>query len=332
MPKAPNTAGLVQHIDCPVSYYTGVPEIKIPLYEIDVYGFKIPLTINYHASGIRASQEATWVGLGWNLNCGGMVSRTVRCSDDFHEYSDSYEDIVQGYYDGPEAYPPLQDDYFSSELLGNTKLLIDSEPDVFFYSIPSGGGKFLLDKSRGPVLLTRIGSSNVKIELEGTKNGVYGNYTFKITDVYGNVYYFRQKEITWTYSRAGELNGNRPGATVFDESRSTVEMRYEAPRKYTSSWLLTQIVTSKGKNINFTYSRESYQLPTQESVLKYNFLGGEGTIGSVGSNTRYSCSKTVIESYRLSGISWDNGSVSFTASSREDMNVWEDGCPRNSIK
>ena len=42
-PKAPNSAGLVQYVDCPVSYYTGTPEINIPLYEIDAQGLKIPI-------------------------------------------------------------------------------------------------------------------------------------------------------------------------------------------------------------------------------------------------------------------------------------------------
>lgn len=113
-PKAPNVSGLLQYVDCPVSYYTGTPEISIPLYEIDMQDVKIPITLNYHASGIRVSQEATWVGLGWSLECGGVVSRTVRCSDDFHEYLDSYENgIEQGYYDAPEAMAPLDESYFS---------------------------------------------------------------------------------------------------------------------------------------------------------------------------------------------------------------------------
>lgn len=325
VPKAPNAAGLVQYVDCPVSYYTGTPEISIPLYEIDAQGVKIPITLTYHASGVRVAQEATWVGLGWNLSCGGMVARTVKCSDDFHEYADSYEDMInQGYYDAPEAKAPLSNDYFNAQLYGDTKLQKDSEPDIFFYSIPGVSGKFMIDKSRGPVLLSRIGASNVKIELSGSKTGEHGSYTFIITDVYGNRFYFEKKEITWSYSRGGDLNQNKLGATVFDETENTVKSRYEAPMKYTSSWLLTQILTARGQSINFTYAKESYQLPTQEAAVKYNYIDGWGS-GGTTSGTKYSCNKTVVEGYRLTNITWNGGSVTFDASPREDLKTWESG-------
>lgn len=324
-PKAPNVSGLLQYVDCPVSYYTGTPEISIPLYEIDMQDVKIPITLNYHASGIRVSQEATWVGLGWSLECGGVVSRTVRCSDDFHEYLDSYENgIEQGYYDAPEAMAPLDESYFSVSG-SDVKLKKDSEPDIFFYSIPGGSGKFLMDKSRGPVLLTKTGKANVKIELDGKKTGQNGVYTFIITDVYGNKYTFRQKEITWVYSRVGNLNSNKPSNNNLDETRSTVEYRYDPPMKYTSSWLLTQITTVKGLNVNFSYEKESYMLPTHESAVKYNYLAGYGSAGTIGSNTRYSCSKTVVESYRLVKVSWNGGTVVFDASERDDVKEWDTG-------
>lgn len=326
-PKAPNAAGLVQHVDCPVSYYTGTPEISIPLYEIDAAGVKIPITLSYHASGVKVAQEATWVGLGWSLSCGGLISRTVKCSDDFHEYPDSYEGYIeQGYIDAPDVSAVISDAYFKYTALesnDNKVLVKDSEPDIFFYSIPGCSGKFVIDKSHGPVLFTRNGASNVKIELVGGKTaGNHHSYTFKIVDTYGNQYYFDKKEITWAYSRSGDLNRNSVSATVFDEFKEAVEWRYEAPVKYTSSWMLTRIVTARNGEIDFSYSKELYQLPTQESAMKFNFLGGYGP-GMISSAPLYSCSKTVVEGYRLTGISWDAGSAAFDSSTREDIKEWE---------
>lgn len=51
-PKSPTIAGLAQAIDCPVSYYTGTPEINIPLYTIPLRGLELPINLSYHASGI----------------------------------------------------------------------------------------------------------------------------------------------------------------------------------------------------------------------------------------------------------------------------------------
>lgn len=143
-PKSPTVAGLVQAIDCPVSYYTGTPEINIPLYTIPLRGLELPINLSYHASGIKVAQEASWVGLGWNLNCAGIVTRTIKCGDDFHEYGSGHDNgMEQGYYFAPEAKAPIEKSYFRSNSLGASWLLVkDSEPDIFFYSIPGSAGKF----------------------------------------------------------------------------------------------------------------------------------------------------------------------------------------------
>ena len=54
-----------------VNYYTGVANIKIPLQNINVRDYNINLNLNYYAKGIKVEQEATYVGLGWDLNYGG---------------------------------------------------------------------------------------------------------------------------------------------------------------------------------------------------------------------------------------------------------------------
>src|ERR1700733_11797669 len=48
-----------------VDLFTGDFSYNIPL--LDVEGF--PINLAYH-SGITADQEASWVGLGWNINPG----------------------------------------------------------------------------------------------------------------------------------------------------------------------------------------------------------------------------------------------------------------------
>lgn len=61
-----------------VDLFTGDFSYNIPL--LDVEGF--PINLSYH-SGVTADQEATWVGLGWNINP-GVVNRQLRgIPDDF---------------------------------------------------------------------------------------------------------------------------------------------------------------------------------------------------------------------------------------------------------
>ncbi|MBI1838658.1 MAG: hypothetical protein HYR91_15445 [Flavobacteriia bacterium] len=62
-----------------VNPFTGDFSYNIPLLEVDGY----PINIAYNA-GITMDQEATWIGLGWNLNP-GVVNRAMRgLPDDFN--------------------------------------------------------------------------------------------------------------------------------------------------------------------------------------------------------------------------------------------------------
>src|ERR1035437_5293367 len=67
IPLTPEVAGLGKYGDIPVSKYTGIPSIDIPIYTIEIGDLKVPISLDYYASGIQVAQEATWVGLGWNL-------------------------------------------------------------------------------------------------------------------------------------------------------------------------------------------------------------------------------------------------------------------------
>src|SRR5688572_4843240 len=78
VPLTPNAAELNKYTSIPVDGMTGVPSISFPLYEINTGKIKLPISLSYHASGIKVRQKATWVGLGWSINAGGVVSRGVR--------------------------------------------------------------------------------------------------------------------------------------------------------------------------------------------------------------------------------------------------------------
>ena len=83
---SPEAHSLMQYSEVPVSLYTGVPSISIPIYTIEIGDYSLPITLQYHASGIKVTQEASRVGLGWSLHAGGAVGRIIQGRDDFDEY------------------------------------------------------------------------------------------------------------------------------------------------------------------------------------------------------------------------------------------------------
>ena len=74
-----DTTDLVNMVSGDFTY--SVPAIVIP----GAPGGGYPISLNYH-SGILYHQEATWVGLGWNLSPGSL-SRAV------HGYPDEYDGV-----------------------------------------------------------------------------------------------------------------------------------------------------------------------------------------------------------------------------------------------
>ncbi|MEO1519025.1 MAG: hypothetical protein AAFV95_28690, partial [Bacteroidota bacterium] len=67
---APNAASLGKYGDVPVSYYTGVPNIGVPIHTLQEGPLSLPISLNYHAGGVKVAEMASWVGLGWSLSAG----------------------------------------------------------------------------------------------------------------------------------------------------------------------------------------------------------------------------------------------------------------------
>ena len=129
--QSPTAASLGRFGDVPVSAYTGSPDVSIPLFVLQGRTFELPLTLEhrqrqrYQGGGIRVEQIASWVGLGWALDAGGTVTRTVRgISDDL---AGGYYNTGQGidiFYDDDNLLTP--DDTLLTNIANG---VLDTEPD-----------------------------------------------------------------------------------------------------------------------------------------------------------------------------------------------------------
>lgn len=60
------------------SLYTGAMTFSVPVYTYSDPDFTIPVSLEYNYDGYRPSQHSGLVGLGWSLNCGGVITREIR--------------------------------------------------------------------------------------------------------------------------------------------------------------------------------------------------------------------------------------------------------------
>jgi len=81
--SSPTTAAFQKFTDVPVSYYTGLPDISINLFNIKEGEITIPITIQYHGGGIKVDEEASQIGLGWSFSVGASFLQNIAGKDDF---------------------------------------------------------------------------------------------------------------------------------------------------------------------------------------------------------------------------------------------------------
>jgi YD repeat-containing protein len=321
IPPSPEAAALGQYADFPVSYHTGTPSISIPLYEISMDGFSLPISLSYHASGIKVNQEASWVGLGWVLNAGGMVNRTVMGRDDFEFWIDHFSDETN-YWHFPIEEGVVPDFYrFTSGALypdEGTKAyvtwgafcpegdpscryggyLFDTEPDIFSFNFNGRTGKFMFTREGEPLLFPH---QDLQISISEFNE----NATFTIIDEKGVIYTFSQKEKVRTIRSSND-------GPLLDR------------RAYTG-YYLTKIELANGKEVNFNYSAQSY---ITKSPKNYTTLTAQ--------QANWSQDEYWTWGWNLTSITWGNsttdldGTIEFIphSSYREDYKLHNPDTPK----
>jgi hypothetical protein len=227
---SPTAASLGKFGNSSVSYSTGTPSIGIPLYNIQHGDINVPINLQYHASGVRITEIPSWVGLGWALNAGGVISRTMRGLPD--ESTNGFQNIgwmAANYSGSGSTISNGVDSVNKQTFLRNVTLgQWDSEPDEYTLTLPGLSAKFIIDHNGEIILLPH---KSIKIE-------VYNSDNWIVTNENGTKYYFEEKETTYT-------------ATL---NRSGSSFGGILPQTYVSSWYLTKIESSSGDfEINFTY-------------------------------------------------------------------------------
>lgn len=274
MPPSPEASSLGKFVDMPVGLYNGIPQISIPIFNIPINGKSIPISLSYHASGIKVNEIPSSVGLGWALNAGGVITRTVR----------GKVDEIDGYMYSA-AIPqdpnclvgePMQEYMLnSSQSAGHG----DTEPDLFYFNFNGISGKFVIDKNK---IVHQIPYTNMKII--PLSNGLGG---WKIVTEDGIEYSFTTIETT---SVAGVVSSNS---------------FYLTNIKYPDS--------DQSVSFLYTASQINYDLPLGETLYERSTTtqsgGCEGDL--MPGVIQQSSSGLALSSKQISKITFPNGQVEF---------------------
>ncbi len=301
VPTSPEVASFARYGDIPVSEYTGAANISIPLYTVKVGSLSIPVELSYGSSGIQVNQEATWVGLGWNLIAGGAITyRPVGGNDQlFSGYNipwasrKSLLDYIPSGVGDPSLGGTKNEDYYYGWGCYSTQPTTHScddysmyaglvglgEPDIYCANFLNYSFKFFIHPNSGvPVL---VGKKN-KCLIE--KNG----YNFKITGEDGTQFWFNSVEQT--------------------------------SNTYRNAWYLSQIYTTDGDSVVFRYKNYGNiePLPSLNERYGCNFPKGASYENGVGQKRQVNLSPTVGNLY-LSSIGSKSEAVYFDVDDRVDV-------------
>jgi YD repeat-containing protein len=154
-----------------ISEYNGLPSIEIPLYEIETNGLKIPITLSYHASGVKFMAFDGDIGAGWSINTEGYrISRTINSQPDekFRKYPEDTLALIHNRRCYANASYPCS--YFYEDMNG---LLMpgdmkDKEYDIFKYMLPTTLGTFIIsDRNKREATILESNLDKVIIDPNG---------------------------------------------------------------------------------------------------------------------------------------------------------------------
>jgi len=294
-PPAPSVNSLMKFEEVPVSHYTGVPDISIPISSMPT-GLKnvnINLSLKYHTLSIKPDDRASEAGIGWSLFSGGTISRTVIDLPDeletisvsngnskhkFGIYMDdssggSNTNYTKKFIETIEAGPGSQlsldnDNYRKLLYEAYYQNKFDNSYDLYQYSFLDYSGRFIITKNNGILTPVSLDKNNLKIKCNHTVNAIN---SFEITDEYGNTFIFDVKETSNTNFFASSQN-------IFDGDN--INSGYNSP--YTSSYHLSSIKSPLGSEFvslqyypekeisigNLSRMERSYQIPINFDVVQ----------------------------------------------------------------
>ncbi len=307
VPPSPEAAALSRFTEVPVSHYSGLANVSIPIHTISVKGIQIPISLSYHGRGVKVSETAPRTGMGWSLTYGGDVSRQIRGKADDGA--------------GQNTYFLNKNDFISYSSDKNVRAAVsekevqdpsyDFYPDQFTFSGGGSSGKFVFNyKDLANPVIQSFG--DVKISYQRESGGLGKISSFQITDASGNIFYYGVSKDG--LRRARDYQNSSVGISVYNNGNQVQDGPTASDKNY-SSWKLLDIETVYGELISYHYEKEQSSVRFEKSVDRHEsnstFTNSTRNMSDI---TKISSKVSRIDAtnYQLQKITYNQGSVVFT--------------------
>lgn len=185
VPTSPQADAFMKYGDYSINYSTGIPDISIPLFEINHGSYNLPVSLNYYPQPLKPGYNYDVWGHGWGFSVSSCVSRSIEYNPD--EWSDF------------KLQPEYMDDYFAScpQCINNYNYAYDK----FNVKLPSGRSfDFVIRNVSGQLEYICSEGSGIKISCIYTSSNIS---TFTIIDEMGIKYTFAGADTPYEGGESG---------------------------------------------------------------------------------------------------------------------------------
>ena len=293
IPPSPTVAALMKFEEVPVSNYTGIPDVSIPIFSEPTIAnqLKLDIALKYHPNNVAAKSVASDVGLGWSLFAGGTVSRTVRGLPDeikilpgsyspqsplsttgsigiYHDnigsnsnhYKYFKENILNSTLDYYKGNLTSTEKDIGNEFIWETSNMgkYDSEYDIWQFNFLNESGRFYIKKNpQNQLEIVPLEDYRVKI-INQYDPVTYIPNGFIIFDDRGYQYVFDISETT--------INGSAVESVLLSTSQNL-----SSDKPFKSAFQLTKIIDNNNNLItSFDYNINSIKESTQNATYTAN--------------------------------------------------------------
>lgn len=265
--ESPTVAGFNKFGDIPVNLFTGTPDITLPIHTLTYGKINVPIALRYHSGSVRPAQHPGWVGLGWDLQSFGCITRNIRFyPDEVYATDVTYP---------PSFYPaPGQaagasgsemvdaSDWYTTAKFGTYftgSTITDVTADEFSFNFLGYSGKFyFISPSKGWQV---VADQNIKVELTDAVNPCLSQDEV-ITSV-SQYYPYMDIGPTYQEGQSRQFKGftiTVPDGTKYYFGGSNALEFYTlygiaGVHFVANSWLLTRIVDVNNNEVDFQYRR-----------------------------------------------------------------------------
>lgn len=181
VPTSPQAAAFKMYGDVAVNPAMGVPDISIPLFDIDHHGYRLPLSLKYNPVPFHPGYNYDVFGRGWALSISSCISRSIECMpDEIKDFKLDTDEFGKSY----------------RNLTEEDLNVLNLKSDLFTATLPDGSSfEFVIRKNYdGKIEYVVSGGRDVKITHATRDRKII---SFKVVDEQGVEYAFTGADTTF---------------------------------------------------------------------------------------------------------------------------------------